>query len=290
MHFLCLKRSTRQNFNEQELDQRNSDANYRQLSRQRKHGVIGEVNVSSSTPIILFKKDEKTKKLIKNAILSNKFLEDLDESRIEKFISVMYPEEVKVNTRVIHEGETGSHLYVSEEGIFEIYVGNTYYGSFGPGVAFGELALLYNTKRQSSIHASTNGKLWVLDRYAFQAIMLKSNEESLKQNLKILRQIDIFRELPEEILLKICDIIMVEFYPTNMYVVREGERGDKFYIINSGSVRITKNKSSGMEEELMILEKGDYFGEKALYSEELCRQANAIAMAPGLECYTIEKK
>ena len=159
--------------------------------------------------------------------------------------------------------------------------------------------------------ASTSGKLWVLERYAFQAIMLKSNEESLEQNLKILRQIDIFRELPEEILLKICDLIMVvriktllmtlfqncsvyyvlqEFYPANTYVVREGERGDKFYIINSGSVRITKNKSSGMEEELMILEKGDYFGEKALYSEEFRRQANAIAMAPGLECYTIEKK
>lgn len=49
----------------------------------------------------------RTKKLIKNAILSNKFLEDLDESRIEKLISVMYPQEVRVNTRVIHEGETG---------------------------------------------------------------------------------------------------------------------------------------------------------------------------------------
>lgn len=84
--------------------------------------------------------------------------------------------------------------------------------------------------------------------------------------------------------------MLQEFYPANTYVVREGERGDKFYIINGGSVRITKNKSSGIEEELMILEKGDYFGEKALYSEEFRRQVNAIAMAPGLECYTIEKK
>lgn len=42
-------------------------------------------------------------------------------------------------------------MYVSEEGNFEIYVDNTFYGNFGPGVAFGELALLYNTKRMSSI-------------------------------------------------------------------------------------------------------------------------------------------
>lgn len=46
---------------------------------------------------------------------------------------------------------SGSHLYVSEKGSFEIYVDNTLYGNFGPGVAFGELALLYNTKRLSSI-------------------------------------------------------------------------------------------------------------------------------------------
>lgn len=43
-------------------------------------------------------------------------------------------------------------MYVSEEGTFEVYVGNTCHENFGPGVAFGELALLYNTKRLCSIH------------------------------------------------------------------------------------------------------------------------------------------
>lgn len=49
----------------------------------------------------------RTKQLIKNAILNNQFLGDLDESRIEKLISVMYPEQVRANTRIIHEGEVG---------------------------------------------------------------------------------------------------------------------------------------------------------------------------------------
>lgn len=81
-----------------------------------------------------------------------------------------------------------------------------------------------------------------------------------------------------------------EFYPGNSYVVREGERGDKFYIINGGSAKVTKNKTSGMEQELMILDRGDYFGEKALYdSEESRRQANVIAISPGIECYTIDR-
>lgn len=48
----------------------------------------------------------------------------------------------------------GSHLYVSAEGEFEIYQGSKFQRRFGPGIAFGEIALLYNTKRLRSI----NGK------------------------------------------------------------------------------------------------------------------------------------
>lgn len=49
----------------------------------------------------------RTKNLIRNAILKNKFLGDLDESRIENLVSVMYCKHVKANTRIIHQDETG---------------------------------------------------------------------------------------------------------------------------------------------------------------------------------------
>jgi len=45
----------------------------------------------------------------------------------------------------------GSHLYVSAEGEFEVLVDNIKVNSFGPGRAFGELAILYNTKRNATI-------------------------------------------------------------------------------------------------------------------------------------------
>ncbi|XP_076755782.1 cGMP-dependent protein kinase, isozyme 1 [Xylocopa sonorina] len=290
MHSLCLKKCFRRRINFVWSNHQNTDAYYRQLSNQRKHKLIGDVNVSSDAAINVHEKDEKTQSLIKNALSSNKFLGDLDEERIKKLIAVMYPKRVKANTRLITEGEVGSHMYVSEEGTFQIYVGTTHQGSFGPGVAFGELALLYNTKRLCSIDVETNAKVWVLERPAFQTIMTKSNEESMEYNLQLLRQNDIFKDLPEEALLKICDLIMVEFYPANTYVIREGEEGDKFYIINGGCAKVTKNTFSGTEYELNMLERGDYFGEKALYSsEESYRQANVVALPPGLECYTIEK-
>lgn len=288
LNFLCLGCTKCNLIEPQQCD---SNMYYRDLSYNRKHNVIGEVNVSFGIPIKVFEKDEKTRNLIKNAILNNEFLKNFNESQIEIFISVMYPKKVKANTRIIQEGETGSHLYVSEEGTFKICMNNIYQENFGPGVAFGELALLYNTKRLCSIDACTDGKLWVMERQIFQTIMLKNNEETMEYNLNIVRQIEIFKDFPDEVLLKICDLIIVEFYPANSYIIREGDQGNKFYIIQGGHVKITKNKSNNKEEELMILEKGDYFGEKALYgNSESYRQANAIALSPGVECYTIEKE
>lgn len=251
---------------------------------------MGELNESSDIKFTVFKKDARTIQLIKDAIKKNNFLCDIDESQINDLIAVMYPKEVKANTRLIREGETGSHLYVSEEGNFEIYVGDTYYGSFGPGVAFGELALLYNTQRLCSIDVQTKAKLWVLDRKVFKSVMEKTEKELLEHNLKVLRGISILKSFPEEVLVKISDLIAVEFYQANSHIIRQGDPGEKFYIVHGGNVKITKNVGQGREKEVAVLEKGDYFGEKALYDEGEYREANAIALPPGVECYTIKRK
>lgn len=72
--------------------------------------------------------------------------------------------------------------------------------------------------------------------------------------------------------------------------MKQGEKGDKFYIISGGSVRITKDTDYGGEEELVVLGKGQYFGEKALYDDagDNRRHANAIALVP-VECLTLDR-
>lgn len=52
----------------------------------------------------------RTRKLIRNAILKNKFLGDLDKSGIEDLVSAMYPKNVKANTRIILEGDVGEYI------------------------------------------------------------------------------------------------------------------------------------------------------------------------------------
>ncbi|XP_043472005.1 cGMP-dependent protein kinase, isozyme 1-like isoform X2 [Leptopilina heterotoma] len=138
-----------------------------------------------------------------------------------------------------------------------------------------------------------NGKVWVLDRSVFLSVMMRSAQEQLEGNIRFLRQVSVLQKLPEpkeQILSKISDLLRIEFFPAEARIVRQGERGDKFYIISGGNVRITKDTDYGGEEELVVLGKGQYFGEKALYDDEgdNRRHANAIALVP-VECLTLDR-
>lgn len=49
----------------------------------------------------------------------------------------------------------GAHLYVPEEGSFEVTKGGMIVNKMKAGETFGELAILYNTKRFASVQGTT---------------------------------------------------------------------------------------------------------------------------------------
>jgi CRP/FNR family cyclic AMP-dependent transcriptional regulator len=59
-------------------------------------------------------------------------------------------------------------------------------------------------------------------------------------------------------------------------IFREGERGDKLYIVLNGRVRISKFIPGVGEEALAVLDRGDFFGEMALVDDKV-RSADAKA-------------
>lgn len=87
----------------------------------------------------------------------------------------------------------------------------------------------------------------------------------------------------------IFSIILQEFFVTGSMIVRQGDRGDKFYIIRGGKVVISKRPPDGGPEEFVQeISEGDYFGEQALLHEDR-RLATVTAKAPGVECLTLDR-
>jgi len=54
------------------------------------------------------------------------------------------------------------------------------------------------------------------------------------------------------------------------YVVKEGEAGNTFFIVEKGSVQCLKKESDGTEKWMRDLPDGEYFGELALINNNPC--------------------
>ncbi|XP_037960243.1 cGMP-dependent protein kinase, isozyme 2 forms cD5/T2 [Teleopsis dalmanni] len=108
---------------------------------------------------------------------------------------------------------------------------------------------------------------------------------------QILKSVPIFKNFQEDTLIKISDELEETYYQQGDYIVRQGARGDTFFIISKGQVRVTIKQPDKQEEKFIrTLGKGDFFGEKALQGDGL-RTANIICdSADGVTCLVIDQE
>uniref|UniRef100_A0A182J1F8 cGMP-dependent protein kinase n=1 Tax=Anopheles atroparvus TaxID=41427 RepID=A0A182J1F8_ANOAO len=262
------------------------------LKKTRKQGVVSDkTDLAESKDIVIpaHPKSPATELLIKTAIVANDFLNNMmDEERLEAVTAAMSSMSFPPNSYIIKEGDIGAHFFVSEEGTYEVVVDNKVIKSFGRGVVFGELAILYKAKRFASIRVTNGAKVWLLERKVFQKIMMKSGRKEREENVKFLSTVSILKDLEIEKLHKISDLLKREFYATGSTIIQQGDPGDKFYIIRGGSVNVIKTDKKGNDRLVGTLQRGAYFGEQALLHEDR-RLASIIANPPGTECLTLNR-
>lgn len=154
------------------------------------------------------------------------------------------------------------------EGRVEVAREGRYLSTLSGAKVLGELAILYNCQRTATITAAADCKLWAIERQCFQTIMMRTGLIRQAEYCDFLRSVPIFKTLPEDTLIKISDVLEETFYQKGDYIVRQGARGDTFFIISKGAVRVTIRQAGADGEQpesfIRVLSKGDFFGEKAL--------------------------
>uniref|UniRef100_A0A4W4E1N2 cGMP-dependent protein kinase n=1 Tax=Electrophorus electricus TaxID=8005 RepID=A0A4W4E1N2_ELEEL len=153
----------------------------------------------------------RSKELIKEAILDNDFMKNLELSQIQEIVDCMYPVEYDKESCIIKEGDVGSLVYVMEDGKVEVTKEGMKLCTMGPAKVFGELAILYNCTRTATVQTLTNVKLWAIDRQCFQTIMMRTGLIKHAEYMEFLKS-------------------------DGEYIVRQGARGDTFFIISKGKV------------------------------------------------------
>ena len=231
--------------------------------------------------------------IVTTNILFSSFGVEEKKGIVDAFESVQF----KSGDFVIRQGESGEQFYVVEKGSLEIYVKNTsgenqkVGNTLSAGSSFGELALMYNTPRAASIKASSDCHLWSIDRDTYRNVVLYHKTMRNQQYMQFLRKVEIKGKqlgaiMTDAELEKMTSSLEKENFEAGESIIRQGNTGDHFYIIADGSVAVYRtNTETGSEDKLAVLKSGDYFGEKALLSEDV-RQASCVAVTKTV-CLTL---
>jgi len=66
---------------------------------------------------------------------------------------------------------------------------------------------------------------------------MRAGMQKQTEHLELMKNIKSFEKLPEDILSKIADTLDEVSYADGEYIVRQGAKGDTFYIVSKGKTR-----------------------------------------------------
>ena len=112
----------------------------------------------------------------------------------------------------------------------------------------------------------------------------KKNINNLKTLVKKLKKVPLLNNLSENELLTISNYIKIEKYIQGQEIIKENTEAEYFYILFKGSVTISREGKR-----LRDLEKGSFFGQLSLLSENKKRTATVVAITNST-CYLIPKQ
>lgn len=215
----------------------------------------------------------------------NFLFKNLDEDSLRLVLSALQEKSFPAGATVIKQGDEGDFFYIVESGKLQYSVNGNVVGEPAvPGSSFGELALMYNAPRAATVTALEDSVLWALDRMTFRRILMDKTSKTRKLYGDVLKEVPILSVLDSYQLAKLADAMSSEVFNPGDVVIREGDTGEKFYIIESGEADVTKAQEGKVQE----LGKGGYFGEVALLNDSP-RKATVTAKTK-LRVVTLDKR
>lgn len=235
--------------------------------------VMSGFNSPRKLKQIVIPKDDFTRQRIAKRLKDSFMFKNLEEKDMDIVIDAMKEVHFKEDEMIINQGDDGNELYVLESGECECYKLfkdseiPTKLRDYVPGEAFGELALLYNAPRAASIKATEDVTLWALDRETFNHIVKDASRKNRDMYLQFLKSVELLCSMDHYELVTLSDALKKEKFSKNEFVINEGEIGDCFYFVVEGTA-VAKKIIDGKLREIMTYGPGDYFGERALLTNE----------------------
>lgn len=192
--------------------------------------------------------------------------------------------QIPADKTIYLEDDFSDSLYIILEGRVSVAVGGGVPGKLPVimtrGFFFGEMSLLSGRRRFGTTTSAAPCVLIEVPRKA--VLRLMAAEPSVKKYIdesfiaRALRS-QLMPGMKESLAMELAQKATIKSFKKEEVIFKQGDIGDAFYLIRSGSVKVTKREGD-KETVVKYLPAGQYFGEMALLDERNpTRKANVIA-------------
>jgi len=226
----------------------------------------------------------------------------LDASALDDIVNAFQEIAHSRGQEIISQGEEGDCLYIIRDGEVDVFVnrpgpdGRMAPGrgprvvSLSSGALFGELALMYSAPRAATVViGSPTCNLWRLDREPFKMLLAQQSQAQYATYEGWLAEVDLLKSLNRYEMSRLSELLESNLYEEGEDIIKQGEPGDKFYILEDGTCAAYIKGDAG---ERMVKEysrQGDYFGEIALLNNEP-RKATVRATGEGATVLSLSQE
>lgn len=191
---------------------------------------------------------------------------------------------VPPGTDIIRERDMGDALFVILEGGVEVLKEDEsgqpiLVTKLGPGDVFGEIALLDQVPRTSTVRSMDSPRLLALSKADFEKLMVSAlGAEKIKVIVQVcafLKRNPLFADWHPQALMNMAREFTFQEFPSGGEVIREGKTNDAFFLIYEGDFEVRKG-----DEAVARLAPGNFCGEISLLQDSPAT-ATVVASRPG---------
>ncbi len=239
--------------------------------------IISELILSRRPWALSLQQEVQDTRLSRRSLLKRvPLFETLTDEDLDQIARRLRTQRFAAGTVILRQGEPGDTFYIVQSGIVTIWRKGAdgldeKLDQKGSGQYFGEAALVSDRPRNATARALTPVVLLSLAKGDFD--LLVRQYVSLGENVNygcrhgwLLRSMPIFDELNSQQLDWLTQQLQTEHFAPGEVVFREGERGDKFYVVESGQLVITR-QVNGAAAVIDHAGPGQYVGEIALLQD-----------------------
>merc|ERR1712008_480799 len=142
--------------------------------------------------------------------------------------------------------------------------------------------------RAATVVAATDAKWMMIDRPQFKKTLAKASDTMTQEYFKYLDSMEIFDDLKDEEKTLLAKSLLEKPLVKDEIIFEQGDKGDMFYILVEGKVKVTKDKAF-LTDLTGTATSPQFFGEKALLNNE-ARAATLQVVSAGASALCVDKQ